>query len=1067
VAAQPLSGTVTINSGQATGGTNFQTFTVFAATINSVGISGPLVVNVAPNSGPYVEQPAFTNITGASLTNSITINGNGNLLTFSSSNSAQPWTLLMNGAKYFYFNNLNVQGTGTYAYVCVLTNAADFNTFSSCTFSCPANTTSSSHVAFMTSASSTGLSTGANSANYTSVLNCQMFSGYYCMMWYGLTGTPYQQGNRIIGCSIQDYYVYGCYFYYQANGNVSYNTVERPTRTTLSTFYGIMIYYNPGGTLCEGNIIQKPCDAAPATSITAYCYYWYCPITQLFGPNIYRNNILRNIRMAGTIYGGYTYYASGNMYHNTFSYDDPNNATALTIYGVYTYYSSSYANIEFRNNIISITRAGSGTNYGLYVGATGGGLYISNNDIYVNAPSSTNYLGYHPSAGTCSFSPAGISSWTAGVDPLGAFVNPLYVNYNTDNHPTNLAMDNLGGAYGVVFDQQNAVRNAVTPDMGALEFNTPLCAATPTGVTLNGANYQLCPGQSASLSLSNLSAAAPSGITYAWQTSTVSGVGPWTAAPGNNTGMFYTTPATYGTTYYQMVMTCTNPGGGAATPVATLQVAGVTTNVVTYNEGFENIGIPNRLPNCSWAATSLGNLNTTYLAAASGNRLPNNGNGFAAFSNNSAGTTYYYTNGIQMNTGLTYSAGTWWATEYTGASNWTLSVMVGTAQTAASMTQVAIVAPAISGSYKLLGGTFTVPSSGLYYVAIKATSSSGAAQYLSIDDVFVNVPCQGSNNPAVNVVTSNTNICSGGVVNMSANGANSYAWSGPAGQISALSSVTVAPANTTTYNVIGTNTVTGCTSTVNQVINVKQSPVLAALASPPLVCAGNKVILSAQGAGVTSYTWSTGSNNAITTVSPNVQTSYIVAGTASNNCSSSASVVVQVNPLPNVTGYATPNSICVGETSSLTGNGAINYQVSSPNYFNQGNFTVQQPAIYIGNMNFIGVQQFLFVGTDANGCSGTFNVNLTVNACTGLNKYGIGSSNISIYPNPTSGEFNVELVNGLDKTIQVMDLTGRIVLEKTSTSDVIGIDIKGLASGIYYVKILSQNSTSVVKLVKE
>ena len=92
VAAQPLSGTVTINSGQATGGTNFQTFTVFAATINSVGISGPLVVNVAPNSGPYVEQPAFTNITGASLTNSITINGNGNLLTFSSSNSAQPYT---------------------------------------------------------------------------------------------------------------------------------------------------------------------------------------------------------------------------------------------------------------------------------------------------------------------------------------------------------------------------------------------------------------------------------------------------------------------------------------------------------------------------------------------------------------------------------------------------------------------------------------------------------------------------------------------------------------------------------------------------------------------------------------------------------------------------------------------------------------------------------------------------------------------------------------------------------------------------------------------------------------
>jgi len=137
--SQALSGVYTINQAQATGGTNFQNFTAFASAINNNGVSGPVTVNVVANSGPYNEQVQFNAATGVSSSNKVTINGNNNFLSFSSNNFNQPWTILMNGADYFTFNNLNVNAMGTYGYALDMTNNADYNTFSACNFSVTAD----------------------------------------------------------------------------------------------------------------------------------------------------------------------------------------------------------------------------------------------------------------------------------------------------------------------------------------------------------------------------------------------------------------------------------------------------------------------------------------------------------------------------------------------------------------------------------------------------------------------------------------------------------------------------------------------------------------------------------------------------------------------------------------------------------------------------------------------------------------------------------------------------------------------------------------------------------------
>lgn len=92
------------------------------------------------------------------------------------------------------------------------------------------------------------------------------------------------------------------------------------------------------------------------------------------------------------------------------------------------------------------------------------------------------------------------------------------------------------------------------------------------------------------------------------------------------------------------------------------------------------------------------------------------------------------------------------------------------------------------------------------------------------------------------------------------------------------------------------------------------------------------------------------------------------------------------------------------------------------------------------------------------------NVNVDFNETTGVKS--IGESNVTIFPNPATGSFNIKTSdNDVEVKLSIFDVNGNQLLQKVISSAEKNMNISELNHGVYFVKVITQNGTIVKKLV--
>lgn len=524
--------------------------------------------------------------------------------------------------------------------------------------------------------------------------------------------------------------------------------------------------------------------------------------------------------------------------------------------------------------------------------------------------------------------------------------------------------------------------NGETEDYLVDVIYPPACSGSPAGSPVAVTNPTVCAGEQSGLSLSPVSY-SNTGIQFQWFSSSVQ-TGPYSLIPGA-TSFSYIATAPNTAMYYMATITCTNGAApSTSTSVSSVQVYSTLINPIPYLETFEGITFDNDLPNCQWQATNLGNATRTYFVPVSSgwnqvNHTPS-GNKYASFTagyNNSA----FFTNAFQLQPGITYSASVWYISS--GLPGWqNLSIGIGASQSVSGMITVAVAPSPTNTVYSQLGGTLTVPNSGLYYLAING-GNTAINGFVTIDDIELTIPC--SVNPVTSVNSSTNSICTGDQVNLSlsvatgSSAVSGYTWNtGPQN-----TSIVVNPTVITSYSVVSTSTANCTGSNISSItITVNPNPTISVNSGS--VCSANPVFtIIPSGAGPGGSYAISGGN---TVVNPSATNSYTVSGTSQHGCPSANIAVATVSVYTTPTVKVSSFTICTGDSVDIAPTGASTY-IWYTGTATGSNFTVSS----LTNTSFS------VVGISAEGCQSAFgsavstvSVNLTptLGIANGLVCYG-------------------------------------------------------------------------------
>ena len=196
------------------------------------------------------------------------------------------------------------------------------------------------------------------------------------------------------------------------------------------------------------------------------------------------------------------------------------------------------------------------------------------------------------------------------------------------------------------------------------------------------------------------------------------------------------------------------------------------------------------------------------------------------------------------------------------------------------------------------------------------------------------------------------------------------------------------------------------------------------------------------------YTWIDGNTY---TASNNSATFNIVGG-AANGCDSLVTLNLTINSVSDL------STSISGVTISANNSNATYQWLDCDNNNSVISSETSQSFTATSNGNYA-------VELSENGCVDT-------TACVTITTVGLLENsfdkNLLIYPNPTSGNFTIDLGAIYESLIvSITDILGKLVDSKTITqSQILNLSVKG-PTGIYFVSIQAGDKKAVFRLVKE
>ena len=262
--------------------------------------------------------------------------------------------------------------------------------------------------------------------------------------------------------------------------------------------------------------------------------------------------------------------------------------------------------------------------------------------------------------------------------------------------------------------------------------------------------------------------------------------------------------------------------------------------------------------------------------------------------------------------------------------------------------------------------TYTADQTGSYTVSVTNLGCSSVSSPVSIElypTPQISIQAQGSTTflPGDSLlITSSTNA-----------NIMTYQWQLDGADINGASNAVIYVKDAGTYILVIIDE-NGCTNTSNQIeVSVLPyvTPVLTMKADLTLICKGSASSLQANvtdGTGSYTYKWSTGESTAGISVTPGQTTTYTVTVNDGKTILN-GSLVITVNSLPDVTIFSANQSICQGNSATLTANGANSYSWSTG---------TNGPILEVSPFSDT---KYIVTGTDGNGCKNTYSINVKVN----------------------------------------------------------------------------------------